>query len=198
MFNNINKVIRGAWFFFLGKIFSIFVYDRKYLSGKYFDGKCGGICSIGWRWVVTDCMGRILLGLNRGVPFPISPKMSVVNPQNIYFHNDDLNNFQGSGSYYQALDQGKIVIGKGSWIAPNVGLITTNHDVSNPDKHLRGKDIIIGEKCWIGMNSVILPGVILGPHTTVGAGSIVTKSFSDGYCVISGNPARKLRDIDLN
>lgn len=43
------------------------------------------------------------------------------------------------------------------------------------------------------MNSVILPGVVLGEHTVVGAGSIVTKSFSEGYCVIAGNPAKIIK-----
>ena len=46
------------------------------------------------------------------------------------------------------------------------------------------------------MNSVILPGVVLGDHTVVGAGSIVTKSFEDGYCVIAGNPAKVIRTLD--
>ena len=58
-----------------------------------------------------------------------------------------------------------------------------------------GKDIIIGKKCWIGMNSVILPGVVLGDHTIVGAGAVVTKSFVDGNCVIGGNPARIIRKL---
>ena len=46
------------------------------------------------------------------------------------------------------------------------------------------------------MNSVILPGVTLGNHTIVGAGSIVTKSFSEGNCIIAGNPAKKIRDFE--
>jgi acetyltransferase-like isoleucine patch superfamily enzyme len=46
------------------------------------------------------------------------------------------------------------------------------------------------------MNSVIHPGDKLGPHTTVGAGSIVTKSFEDGYCVIAGNPAKLIKKLD--
>jgi acetyltransferase-like isoleucine patch superfamily enzyme len=45
------------------------------------------------------------------------------------------------------------------------------------------------------MNSVILPGVELGPHTIVGAGSIVTKSFPEGNCIIVGNPAKKIKDL---
>ena len=106
----------------------------------------------------------------------------------------NLNNFQTTGNYFQAI--GKITIGRGSYIAPNVGLITANHDLADPDKHLEPKPIVLGEKCWIGMNAVILPGVTLGPGTVVGAGSVVTKSFPEGHCVIAGNPAKLLRKLD--
>lgn len=95
------------------------------------------------------------------------------------FHPDDINNFQGFGNYYQNFTA-KIIIGKGTYIAPNVGIITANHDPMDLDKHLPGKDVIIGENCWIGMNAVILPGVVLGPRTIVGAGSVVTHSFPEG------------------
>ena len=46
------------------------------------------------------------------------------------------------------------------------------------------------------MNAVILPGVELGDHTVVGAGAVVTKSFSEGYCVIGGNPAKIIKYIE--
>ena len=48
---------------------------------------------------------------------------------------------------------------------------------------------------WIGMNSVILPGVTLGPGTVVGAGSVVTHSFPEGHCVIAGVPAKLIRNL---
>ena len=44
---------------------------------------------------------------------------------------------------------------------------------------------------------MILPGVTLGDNTIVGAGAVVTKSFPEGHCVIAGNPARKIKDIDF-
>jgi len=182
----ILRGIKGLWFFIWGNIFGLFTHDRKYLKGKHFTGKCGGITAIGWRWIVTDCVCRILMGINRGIPFPVSPRINIINPQNVFFDVDDLNNFQGLGNYYQALGNGKIIIGKGSWIAPNVGLITTNHNINDPDKHVESKDIVLGEKCWIGMNSIILPGVTLGPQTTVGAGSVVTKSYPEGFVLLLG------------
>jgi len=196
MIKKIRKLIFGIWYFFWGNIFSFFVYDRKYLKGKYFSGRLKGIMAVGWRWVVTDCMARFFLGINRGIPFPVSPRITVVNPHNIIFSIDDLNNFQGVGKYFQSIGNAKIILGKGTWIANNVGIITTNHDINNPSIHNEGKDVIIGKNCWIGMNSVILPGVILGDNTTVGAGSVVTKSFEEGYCVIAGNPAKKIKDIE--
>jgi acetyltransferase-like isoleucine patch superfamily enzyme len=46
------------------------------------------------------------------------------------------------------------------------------------------------------MNAVVLPGVELGDFTVVGAGSVVTHSFRSGYCIIAGNPAKLIRNID--
>ena len=191
---NIAKGLKGCWYFFWGHILGILFYNKNYLKGRWFRGRLYGLCAIGWRWVTHDVIARILLGENVEANFPVSHRICVVCPENIQFDPDDLNNFHSYGIYYQAF--GKIQIGKGTYIGPNVGLITSNHDVTNLDEHVTPQAICLGEKCWIGMNSVILPGVILGDHTIVGAGSVVTKSFSEGYCVIAGNPARKIRDLD--
>lgn len=106
-----------------------------------------------------------------------------------------MNNFQRFGNYFQG-GYGKIIIGKGTLIAPNVGIITGNHNPCKLDEHLSGKDVVIGERCWIGMNVVLMPGVVLGPITIVGAGSVVTKSFPEGNCVIAGNPAKIIKKLD--
>ena len=48
---------------------------------------------------------------------------------------------------------------------------------------------------WIGSGSIVLPGVTIGAHAVVGAGSIVTRDVGD-YAVVAGNPAKIIiRDI---
>lgn len=170
------------------KIFFLF-YDKKYLSGEFFDNK-----RMGWIWAMKGLQGRVF-GQNRNIPWPVNRNTIVSNADNIIFDNSSINIFQVPGCYFQS-HKGKIEIGREVYIAPNCGIITTNHDIYNPNNHVEGEDIVIGDNCWIGMNSVILPGVIIGNHTVVGAGSIVTKSFPEGYVVIAGNPAKVLYRID--
>ena len=89
-----------------------------------------------------------------------------------------------------------IQIGNYTQIASNVGIQSANHNLFDLRKYVDAEPIIIGDYCWIGMNTIILPEVELGDFTIVGAGSVVTKSFQEGYCVIAGNPAKKIRTLD--
>jgi len=192
----LKRVIRKLYYFIFAKLILITHYDRKFLKGsKYFIGeKRGKFSAPGWQWVVDDHIACKRLRVNRDIPWPVSARIHVIKPDNIHFSPDDLNNFQGFGSYFQGI--GEITIGKGTFIAPNVGLITANHDVNDLDSHSKSKPIVLGDRCWIGMNSVVLPGVRLGSNTIVGAGSIVTKSFEQGNCIIAGNPAKVIRYLD--
>ncbi|WP_346267728.1 acyltransferase [Sporosarcina sp. E16_3] len=97
------------------------------------------------------------------------------------------------GCYIQGL--GKIIIGDYTLIAPNVGIISANHDTHDYRKHIKS-EVIIGDYCWIGMNTTIMPGVKLGDHTIVAAGSVVTKPFEDGYCVLAGSPAKIIKVLE--
>ncbi len=174
--------------FILKSFFSLF-YDKKFLVGRWFDEGLTG-----FRWCLNGIFYQKILKFNCNIPWPVSPFIRISNPNNLIFHPNDLNNFQSFGIYFQNFS-GKIHIGKGTYIAPNVGLITANHNLYNLNEHLEAKDIYIGDNCWIGMNSVILPGVVLGENTFVGAGSIVTKSFREGRVVIAGNPAKIIKKI---
>lgn len=170
------------------RMFLRLFFNQKYLQGRHFEEGLSG-----YVWGLSAIWHRNILGLGRSLSFPASFRASISNSSNIEFHPDDLNNFQSPGTYFQNF-KGKIVIGKGSYIAPNVGIITANHDPHNLDGHLEAQNVVLGERCWIGMNAVILPGVVLGAETIVGAGSVVTKSFPGGQCVIAGNPAKVIRE----
>ncbi len=165
-------------------------YDKKYLKGRHF---VKGYSS-GWRMVMKSFFMQKVIGINRGVPFPVGFRMQVANWKNIVFDLDDLSIFHKVGNYYQATDA-KIYIGKGTQIANGVAIITTNHDLKDISVHTTGKDIHIGKECWIASNAVILPGVQLGDHTIVGAGAVVTKSFPEGWCVLGGVPAKIIKKV---
>ena len=134
-----------------------------------------------------------VLGINRKAYWPVHFTSKINQPQNIVVGIDTCPGYE-PGCYIQGL--GRVVIGDYTRIAQNVGIIGANHVPEDPDRHDKSQQVTIGDYCWIGMNVVILPGVQLGDFTVVGAGSIVTRSFPDGYCVVAGNPARLIRNLD--
>lgn len=91
-----------------------------------------------------------------------------------------------------------VTIGDDVTIAGGTVLLTHDNSVIKCD--LNATDyfgrVTIGNSCFIGMHSILLPGVELGDHTIVGAGSVVTKSFSEGNVVIAGNPARVICSLE--
>ncbi|WP_141560997.1 DapH/DapD/GlmU-related protein [Butyricimonas sp. Marseille-P3923] len=98
-----------------------------------------------------------------------------------------------NGCYIQGV--GKLIFGDYVRVAMNVGIMSGNHDTLDHSIHIK-KVTCIGDYSWIGMNSIILPGVTLGPRTVVAAGSVVTKSFPNGFCVLAGNPAKLVKELD--
>jgi acetyltransferase-like isoleucine patch superfamily enzyme len=54
-------------------------------------------------------------------------------------------------------------------------------------------DIFIGDNCFLGMRSIILPGIKIGNEVIVGAGSVVTKDVPSN-CIVAGNPAKIIKE----
>ncbi len=55
------------------------------------------------------------------------------------------------------------------------------------------RDTRIGENCFIGARSIILPGVQIGDNCVIGSGSVVTKDVPS-RCIAAGNPAKIIRE----
>jgi len=93
-------------------------------------------------------------------------------------------------------DRGGITIGNNVAIGPKVNLITLNHDY-RPDNRdaTYCKPIILKDNAWIGINSTILQGVVIGENAIIAAGSVVTKDVPPNT-IFGGNPARYIKSIE--
>lgn len=89
-----------------------------------------------------------------------------------------------------------VIIGNYTQIAAGVAIISANHALTDNRAHIATRPIRIGAYSWLGAHSIVLPGVVLGEYTVVGAGAVVTKSFERGYQVLAGNPAKVIRVLD--
>jgi acetyltransferase-like isoleucine patch superfamily enzyme len=79
------------------------------------------------------------------------------------------------------------------WIGPNVVITNAKYPRSPRVKdELKGAHIM--PMAIISANSTLLPGVTIGTHALVGAGSVVTKDVAPGT-VVAGNPAKVLKQM---
>jgi len=79
-----------------------------------------------------------------------------------------------------------VIIGDGTYLA--FGATILCHDMA---RNIRG-DVKIGKNCFIGAQSIILPGVTIGDEVVVGAGAVVTTNVKSNT-IVAGNPAKPIR-----
>ncbi len=93
----------------------------------------------------------------------------------------------------------EIVIEDDVFFGPNVYITDQNHGFEDPTipigrQQASERPVRIGAGSWLGANVVVLPGVTIGPHVAVGAGSVVTKDLPAGAVAV-GSPARVVRVV---
>jgi acetyltransferase-like isoleucine patch superfamily enzyme len=91
----------------------------------------------------------------------------------------------------------RVVIGDDVFTGHHVYITDANHgyedlDVPPSRQFAASRPVTIGASSWLGHGTIVLPGVTIGRHVVVGAGSVVTADLPD-RCVAVGNPARVVR-----
>jgi maltose O-acetyltransferase len=108
-----------------------------------------------------------------------------------------VNCYIGSGVSIDPTFCHPITIGNNTTIAARVTILA--HDVSTSRLAIpmtRLANVKIGNNCFIGVDSVILPGVTIGDNVVVGAGSVVTKDIPSN-CVAAENPPKVLESVEV-
>ena len=91
-----------------------------------------------------------------------------------------------------------LMLGDDVVMGPDVIMMSSGHafhrlDIPiNQQGALPRRPIIIGNDVWIGTRVIILPGIQVGDHAIIGAGSVVTKDVPP-LAVVGGNPAKVIR-----
>jgi maltose O-acetyltransferase len=93
---------------------------------------------------------------------------------------------------------GEVKIGNNVMMAPEVVILTVNHNFDRLDIPMRlqgstpAKPVTIGDDVWIGTRAVLLPGIHIGKGAIIGAGAVVTKDVPE-YAIAAGNPAKVIK-----
>lgn len=106
---------------------------------------------------------------------------------------------RSSINYNCFLDLGNdIIIDNDCEIAYQVTFINSTHEIGNAGHragHSISGPIHIKKGCWIGANSIIMPGIVINEGCIIGAGSIVTKNCEANGIYI-GQPAIRIKDLN--
>ena len=141
-----------------------------------------------WNYIRFRLIGSCGRG---GGYYPVNPTCTIANARKVYVGCNA--SIARPGCYIQGA--GTVHFGDYVQLAPNVGILSANHDLYDQRKY-NAAPIVIGDYSWIGMNSIVTAGVVLGPRTIVAAGAVVTKSFPDGFCILAGVPAKVVKYLD--
>jgi hypothetical protein len=85
-----------------------------------------------------------------------------------------------------------ITIGNNCCLSQGAFLLCGSHDYTATTFDLMTKPIILEDGAWVGAKATVCPGVTMGSHSVLAAGSTATHNL-DAYGIYQGNPAIKNR-----
>lgn len=96
------------------------------------------------------------------------------------------------------VDDTDIYIGDYTMIAPNVTIVSGTHPILpelREQAYQFNLPVHIGSNVWLGAGVIVLPGVRIGDHSVIGAGSVVTSDIPANV-VAFGTPCKVIREIN--
>lgn len=151
---------------------------------------------IGKGTLLVNFLFQKLLKVNKNFSYMTHYTSRVNSGENINIINSEassnvfLSFAASNGCYIQALNG--IEIDSSVLFSSGVKLISANHDTTDKSQHIKASPIVIKKNVWLGVNVVILPGVEIGENSSIGAGSVVTKTIPPNAVAV-GNPAKVIR-----
>ncbi|MBI4317755.1 MAG: acyltransferase [Chloroflexi bacterium] len=76
--------------------------------------------------------------------------------------------------------------------------IITDNDLHSAEDHLarpESRPVVIEDDTWLGTRVIVLKGVTIGRGSSIGAGSVVTRSIPR-HSIAAGVPARVIRRLE--
>jgi acetyltransferase-like isoleucine patch superfamily enzyme len=94
---------------------------------------------------------------------------------------------------------GNILIGENVSITAESYLFSMSHDANDINFGTFDKAVVINDYCWLGVRSIVMPGVIMGKGSILGANSVATKNILE-FSIYLGIPAKfhKSRNPSIN
>lgn len=93
--------------------------------------------------------------------------------------------------------RGGLLIGEHCNFSSEVHIWTAQHDPQGEYFDYVKNPVVIGNRCWISSNTIILPGVCVGDGAVLAAGAVLTKD-ADPYSIYGGVPAKKIGERNKN
>ena len=93
---------------------------------------------------------------------------------------------------------GPVAIGDEVYIAAGVRIGTCTHEIGSARRRAGRQfpnGVTIGDGCWIGMSSTVLPGVTIGPGCVIAAGAVVNRDCAANG-LYAGVPAKLINEFE--
>lgn len=92
----------------------------------------------------------------------------------------------------------QIRIGSGCLLSNNIEIHTSDYhkiiSANNSERINPDKDIIIGDKVWIGLGATILKGTYIADNSIIGAKSLCSGTYSEKNTILAGIPAKAIKN----